>query len=245
MRVLQCKSIAPVQMDGLKLMQNRSPGLRFVAVSFVVSFFLVCVSTAIPQSGRRAQKPIPAPASTPEPTPTTNKQGEKEKATITFIVGVDRYLGFSTIPLSFYDTVARGCAERLDDAAGVKIEVASKEMNRGDAVLRAKAEKEAFTVWLQLKVENVSGDSATVNNLSQLFIEYAVFAPTTAKTVTWGHTYQQGYRKGGVVVGPPGSSRGNVSYSEYLLQQAAREAAERILSALKMGAPSPHLAARD
>ncbi|HYR76224.1 MAG TPA: hypothetical protein VEM96_10310 [Pyrinomonadaceae bacterium] len=231
-------------MNGLRLTPNRSPGLRLVAVSFVVGLFLVCVSTAIAQSGRRGQKSTSAPVSIPEPTP-VNKPIEKEKATITFIVGVDRSLGFSTIPLSFYDTVARGCAERLDDAPGAKIEVAHKEMNRGDAVLRARAEKEAFTVWLQLKVESVSGDPTMVSNLSQIFIEYAVFAPTTAKTVTWGHTYQQGYRKGGVVVGPPGSSSGNVSHSEYLLKQAAREAAERILSALKMGAPSPHLASRD
>ena len=231
-------------MDRLRLMPNRSTLLRLVVVSLAVGVFLVCVSTAIAQSGRRGQKSTSAPASTPEPTP-TKKPSEKEKITVTFIVGVDRYLGFSTIPLSYYDTVARGCAERLDDAPGAKIEVAHKEMNRGDAVLRAKAEKEAFTVWLQLKLENVSGDPATVNNLSQIFIEYAVFAPTTAKTVTWGHTYQQGYRKGGVVVGLPGSSSGNVSYSEYLLKQAAREAAERILNALKMGAPSPHLGSRD
>ena len=234
----------PLQIDSLRLMPNRSILLHLSVVSLAVGVSLVCVSTVIAQSGRRGQKSTSAPAATPEPTP-VNKPREKEKTTMTFIVGVDRYLGFSSIPLSFYDTVARGCAERLDDAPGAKIEVAQKEMNRSDAVLRAKAEKEAFTVWLQLRVENVSGDPTMVNNLSQIFVEYAVFAPITAKMVTWGHTYQEGYRKGGVVVGPPGSSSGNVAYSEHLLKQAAREAAERILSSLKMGAPTPHVASRD
>jgi hypothetical protein len=226
-------------------MLNYSSRLRLVAVSFALSCSLVCASTASAQSGRRVHKPAPTPASTPEVKPTATKPAEKEKATLKFIVGVDRYLGFSTIPLYYYDSVARGCAERLDDAPGVKVEVASREMSRSDAVLRAKAEKVAFVVWLQLKVENVSGDPSSVDNLNQIYIEYEVFEPTTAKRLTWGHAYQQGYRKGGVVVNRPGSGRGNPSYSEYLLKQAAKEAADRILNALKIDVTSGDFAGND
>jgi hypothetical protein len=220
-------------------MHNGLPLTRLFAASFAVIFALSCASTTVAQSGRHPRKSTPAPAATPQPTPTASKPAEKEKAVLTFIIGVDRYRGFSTIPLSYYDTVTRGCAERLDDATAVKVDIVHGELSRSDAVTRAKAEKEAYVVWLQIKVENVRADPTIVDNVSQLYIEYAVFAPTTARNVAFGHTYQQGYRKGGVVVGPPSSGQGSVGYSEYLLKQAAREAAERILGALKIQTVPP------
>ena len=216
-------------------MPNRQPFLSLVVVvALALSVSLVCVSTAFSQSGRRGQKSTPAPAPTPEPTP--KEPDKKEKATVLFIVATDEN-GFSGIPFSFFRTVVEGCADRLDDESGVKVEVSPREMTRADAVNRAKLAKEGFVVWLQLKVENATGDPTVANNLNQVYIEYTVYAATTAKTATWGHTYQRGYRKGGVVLSPPGSTRGNPGYSEYFLKEAAREAAQRILEALKIGAP--------
>jgi hypothetical protein len=180
------------------------------------------------------KKPVPAPVATPEATPTVAKPAEKEKPRLPLLVGIDRYLGFSTIPLSYYETVTRGCAERLDDATAVKVEIVHGELSRSDAVRRAKAEKEGFVVWLQLRVESANADTNVVNDLSQLYIEYWVFAATTAKTVATGHAYQQGYRKGGVVVMPPASGRGSVGYNEYRLREAARQAAESILDKLRI-----------
>lgn len=226
-------------------MLNSSALFRFLAFGFVISFAFSCASTGFAQSGRRVHKAAPLPASTPEPAPTQTKTADKEKSMHTFIVGVDRYNGFSNIPLSFYDAVTRGCGDRLDDASSMKVEIVHRELTRGDAVNRAKAENEAYVVWLQIRVENTGADPTTVNNPSQLYIEYAVFAPTTAKTIAFGHTYQHGYRKGGVVVGPPSSTRGNIGYSEYLLKEAAREAADRILDTLKIQVSTPRVAARD
>ena len=211
-------------------------------ISLCTALLVICASAVAAQSGRRARKPAPEPVATPEAKPTAEKPAEKEKPRLTFIVGVDRYEGFSTIPLNYYDTVTRSCANRLDDATAVKVDIVHGELSRSDAISRAKAEKEGYVVWLQLKAENLRGDPTTVDNLSQLYIEYWVFAPTTAKRVAFGHTYQQGYRKGGVVVGPPSSGRGSVGYSEYMLKQAARDAAERILGELKI-APGGRLPA--
>lgn len=229
----------------LILMRKSSSLSRFVLAGIALGIFLFAVSTTSAQSGRRGSKPTPTPAATPAPTPVATPEEKEEKATVTFIVGVNKYLGFSSIPLPYYETVVRGCAERLDDLKGVKIEIVREDMSRGDAVRRAQAQKEAFTVWLQIKAENVAGDPGNVTDMSQLYLEYTVFAPATAKSVTWGHTYQQGYRKGDVVVGPPGKSIGNVAYSEHLLKQAAGEAAERILNALKMGKPPTNISWRD
>ena len=222
-------------------MTNVSPLLRLVVISFAVSLSLICAASSGAQSGRRVRK-SEAPAPTPEPTPTPDQPSKKEEGVVTFIVGVDRYHGFSAIPFSYYDTIARACAGRLDDQPSVRIVFGQKDMTRSDAVRKAQAEKEAYVVWLQLQVQSVSGDPSRVDNLNALFIEYAVFAPTTAKQVAWGHTYQQGTRKGPVVVGPSTSSRSNIDLSERRLKEAAREAAERILSALKLRSIPPHVA---
>lgn len=224
-------------------MKNVSPLLRLVIVGFALSLSLICTANANAQSGRRVHKTA-APAPTPEPSP-TDTPSKKEENVVTFIVGVDRYHGFSNIPFSYYDTIARACAGRLDDQPAVRVEFAQKDMTRADAVRKAEAEKEAYVVWLQIQVESLYGDPSRVDNLNKLYLEYAVFAPTTAKQVAWGHTYQTGSRKGPLVVGPSGTGSGNVDLSERRLRQAAREAAERILNALKMGSIPPHVAARD
>ena len=132
-----------------------------------------------------------------------------------------------------YDTVLRACAERLDDSPSVKATVANREMNRSEAVKRAKAETESHIVWLQLRLDRGTG-SSNEDDLREVYIDYAVFAPSTAKTVTSGRTYQQMYRAGGVIVMPRPGGRTSLPYVEQLLKQAARDAAERILSALNL-----------
>ena len=210
--------------------------IRVVVAGFAVSFALGYDSIAVAQSGRHVRKSAPAPVSTPAPEPalTPNKAKEKEKAALTFIVGTDRNGGFSNIPMYYYDTVARGCAERLENATGVKADVAQAEMNRSEAISRARAEKEMYVVWLQLSSQNINNQPGTVNNVNDIYLEYSVYEPTTAKRVAWGHTYQ-GARKKGAVVGPSPTGRGSTVYSEYLLKQAAREAAEKILDTMKIG----------
>jgi len=211
--------------------------LRLLFLVFVAGISLLWFQNTTAQSGRRGNKSTTAePASTASPTPSPRKP-EVEKVTVKFIVGVYRD-GFSNIPSTYYTSVTQACAERLDQGPAVTVELTS-DMTRSDAVNRAKSEKEGFVVWLQLKVENLRGDSTIANNPTQVYVEYTVFAAGTAKTAAWGHAYQQGYRKGGVVVGTPGTTRGNPLYSEMLLKKAGAEAGERILEALKIEVTTP------
>lgn len=204
-------------------MLNHSLHLRLLAVVFVISVTLSC-ALALGQSGRRP-KSNPAPVAIPEPTPTPKKSSEPVKPALTLILGMERYAGYSTILMGTYDNVLRSCADRLDDNPAVKVEVAQREMGRGEAVKRAKAENEAYVAWLQIKVDSMGADSGSSGNL---VIEYWVFAPTTAKLATSGRTYPAAYRNRGVIANP----RTSGIYGDYKLEQAAREAAERILSAL-------------
>jgi hypothetical protein len=205
-----------------------SSALRF---SLCTALVLSSVSAAVGQSGRRVRKSTPLPVSTPEPTPAPNKPAEKPRAALTFIIGMDRYGDFSRIPLYVSSSVLRTCADRLDDPGSVNVEIATRDIGRGDAIRRAKAEKEAYVVWLQLAPDTFSGRAGSNDNLYNVEIQYLVLAPTTAKQVTSGRTYPGAYRNRGVIVSPKTSG----VYGDYYLNQAAKAAAERILDHFHIG----------
>jgi len=216
-------------------MAKRSRLLRIQAaiLAAIAIFVLVALSagTLTAQSGRRVPKSKSAPPPEPQSVPAETKPAEKAKPTLSFIVGIYRDFGFGNIPSYFSDSVLRACADRLDDAPSVKVDIAPRDVNRGEAVKQAKAEKEAYVVWMQLRADSMNAGQGS--SLSEIYIEYVVFTPTTAKVATSGRTYQQAYRSGGVI----GLPRTSSVTSEYALKQAAREAAERILAAVKNHLP--------
>jgi hypothetical protein len=214
---------------------SRSKFVFSISATLLGAFLLASGLSVLAQSGRRAPKPTPA--ATPEVKPTSEKPAEKEKPGLQFIVGMDRYLDLSTIPVGYYDAVTQSCADRLDDGTSAKVNILHDELSRSDAVNRAKAEKEGFVVWLQFKVETLMADPIIVNDLSKIYIEYSVFAAVTAKRVAFGHAYPRRAATGPIVVKPPASVRGSVAYNEIVLKEAAREAAEGILNQLKIAPP--------
>jgi len=150
---------------------------------------------------------------------------EKEKARLTFIVGIDRDLSFVSIPTYFSEGALRACADRLDQGPSVDVDIAPRDVNRGEAVKRAKAEKEAYVVWLNLRADSMNANSGA--SYQDLYLEYVVFTPQTGKVATSGRTYQ---RSIGRVIGVPQTSSAAV---EYALKEAGRAAAERILDAMR------------
>jgi hypothetical protein len=134
----------------------------------------------------------------------------------------------SRIPSGTASSVLRACANRLDEPEAVKADTTSKDMNRGDAVLRAKSEKEAYIVWLRLLPNNVSGRAGS-NDPDDLYIEYSVFAPATGKETASGRVFSA-HRTRAIIPGP--RTTGAASYG-YLLQ-AARDTADRILANFHM-----------
>lgn len=213
------------------MLKRSSSSSAFYTIFCVTLLLLLCALGVVAQSGRRVRKPTPLPVSLPEPTPTPTKPAEKPKAAFTFIIGMDRYGDFSRIPLYVSNGVLRTCASRLDDPESVSVEVATRDLGRSDAILRAKSEKEAFVVWLQLVPDTLSGRAGPNDLPYNVNIEYIVFAPTTAKQVTSGRVFPA-YRKRGVILNPKNSGiNGN-----YQLNQAAEETAERILSHFHIGA---------
>jgi hypothetical protein len=217
-------------------MTNR-PIIHIVASSLaVIAVFVLFALWSVPvasQSGRRSPKSSsPAPTPTPPPAPVENKPTAETKGALSLVVGIDRGSTFADLPMYFYDSVLRACGDRLDDSPSVKVNVANREMSRAEAIKRAKAETESHIVWLQLRFDNARGQSG--DDLREVYLEYWVYAPTTAKVITSGHTYQQMARAGGVIMMPRPGGRASLPYTEQLLKQAARDAADRILSALNV-----------
>ncbi len=201
-----------------------------LAISFCVGFAALVVAA---QSGRRTpKKPDPIPEASPEPSPSVKPETEKPRVNIS--VGIAPTGGFSNLPVYYNDSVLVSCAERLRSAPSAAVHVTGREITRGQAIKLAKSQKEGFVVFLELKNDNMSATVANPN-YQDLYLDYTVFGPDTAKVVTSGKTYPRAYSKGSVIALPTG--RNSSAYVEQMLQQAARDAADRILSALHLVLP--------
>jgi len=214
-------------------MLSYSSVLRLLVAGLVITISLICLSTAGAQSGRRTKPAAPVPVPTPEATPTPITRAEKPKPAFTFIVAIDKYGDFSRVSLYAFSGVLRSCADRLDDSPTVKAEVATHDMSRADAVRRAEAETEAYVVWLQLRPNTFSGQTGPYDDPNNVYVQYSVFAPTTAKQMTQGNTYPEAYKNKRVRL-PTSSTEG-----DYYLNQAARGAAERILDHFHLHLANP------
>jgi hypothetical protein len=193
-------------------------------MSLAITLVAICAGTIFAQSGRRSRKTasppatVPTPEAIPAPTPVP-----KPEPTFTFIVSMEKFSDFTRIPLNTYSGVLRSCADRLDDSSVVKADTTSQEMSRGDAIRQAKSEKSTYVVWLQLKTNNLYGRPEIGDDPNDVYVQYVVLAPTTAKLVTSGSIYPETYRNSRIRVPTPNTQ------GDYYLNQAARGAAERIL----------------
>ena len=192
-----------------------------ISVSSCLTLVALCAFGIIAQSGRHVRKPAPAPTSEPTPEATPTPAPRQSTTTLTFLVAIEKFNEGSRISLYTYSGVLRSCADRLADAGSVKAETTSRDMSRAEAVRQAKAEKETFVVWLQLRSTNY-GQPSVYDDPSSVYVQYTVLAPTTAKQVTSGNTFPEAYKPR--VKLPTPNSQG-----DYYLNQAARGAAERIL----------------
>lgn len=147
------------------------------------------------------------------------------------LVGIEDLNSYSNVPYYLSDTVLDNCVRRLGDAAEVTAAAASRSMNRAEAIRRAKAEKQAYVVWLQIESDLMNSGKQSKNGPDELYVRYTIFEPETANIKQSGRTHQLIYKTGRGGVSTPTASKKSPLYSEYALKQAAREAAERVLQA--------------
>jgi hypothetical protein len=196
----------------------------------LIALLLSCVAYGQAQSGRRA--------TTPPPTPSVSGAKTVEKpapqpAKLRFLVGVEGRSPFLNVPYYLSDTVMETCLRRLADSANVIPNAIGRGIDRVDAVRRAKSEKDAFVVWLQVESDALDSGKQQKDGPDDLYVRYTVFEPQTGRVRLSGRTRHSIYKTSRGGVSTP-TSRNGAIYSEYALKQAAREAAERILEGFEI-----------
>ena len=206
------------------------PGRRSL---FAVAALFAFATVIAAQSGRRSPaKPSPPPPSTPSESTSTNpiESAAKKAPEIQLLVGIDDPSPLSSVPRYFADTVLDGCVQRLGQPAGVKVTAGPRTLTRGDAVKAAKAETARYVVWLQLGNSSSDAGRQASGSSDEYYVNFMLLEPGTAKVKQSGRVIAGGRRAGNVGVGVPASR--SMLYLEQVIKDAARQAAERILSAL-------------
>jgi len=194
----------------------------------LLTILFTCAIVSEAQSGRRSTGGSTTTAPSVSGPKAVEKKPEKPPS-IQLLVGVADPDAFTNIPYYLSDTVLDNCLRRLGDASDVMATSAGRGMSRADAIRHAKEEKNRYVVWLQIGSDLTSSSKQSKNGPDQLYVNYTIFEPETAKIRQSGRTHQSIYKTGRV--GVSGPSKNSAVYSEYALKQAARETAERILEA--------------
>jgi hypothetical protein len=205
----------------------RPPNGRILYLFICLAFVCLTSLTIQAQSGRRQNKaPDLAPVPTPTPEPTPQPKPKVKEADYGFLLGVDRSNTYMNFYGSDYDAILRGCGDKLRDGSGGFVDVSRQDLNRSDAIKKAKADKSTYVVLLSLQTSAMSSSSS-----NDIEVEYVVFAPVTGKIATSGRTYPGARRAGPVVAGPTSNSG---LYRDQLLMLAGQDAGERILKSLHL-----------
>jgi hypothetical protein len=203
--------------------------LAYKRAAAVLSILVICVGTASAQSGRKntggsTTTTVAPSVSGPKP---VEKKPEVSKR-IQLLVGTDKHQAFANIPYYLYDTVLDSCIRRLGEADIVMPTSAGGDFDRAAAIRAAKQETVRYVVLLNLGSEYADAGKQVRNGQDELYVDFVMFQPETAKIKTSGRAHQHIYQSGRVGIGQPKSG---AVYSEYAVKQAAIEIANRILAA--------------
>ena len=153
---------------------------------FVVSSLVVLLATeAMGQSGRRAPKPTQTPAATPQ-TDTEAKSrpdGRELKHKVSLVVAREP----TSQRLLSEEAIFSHFVNQLKEMTNVSVTDLG-EMQRGDAVKKAKTEKEAVFVLVQFDIDEFQAGTIIVN-AQDMDVKLAVFAPQTGQKKFEGKVY--------------------------------------------------------
>ncbi|HEY0172115.1 MAG TPA: hypothetical protein VGB98_13915 [Pyrinomonadaceae bacterium] len=201
----------------------------------------LCLAPAAPaQSGRKAQKPLNLPTEAPKQgeTPGAKPEAKKVEAVLSLVVmRADDATAFGIDSMA-RDGVASAFSRRLGQVSSVEVRDGGKG-RRQEARARAREEKKAYVVLFQL--DEQAGGMTTGNVDSRtLVIRTFVYSPQTGDLKYTDTIYQRPYqdsaRVGGVRIPVP-SRRVDRYPSQHELEQAARDAADRLLGRFQVTPP--------
>lgn len=215
----------------------------------VMLMFLLCGlllafgGSARAQSGRRAPKqeppPPPVPSAPVDPRASKPPASKPAAPVMELIVGQNKFSAMMDLPLSYNRYVYEACIARLRQSSALSV-TPSGDLTRKEAIDRAKIQREAYVVWLDLAVDGFNSSAADVSLGSprgRYYVDFVVFSPQTAKVKLFGRVFLDTVRVGSgrVGIGVPSISRRLPI--EYSLQYAGAEAADRVMSAFHLPLP--------
>lgn len=216
------------------------PAPVFAAFALFAVAALCLAPAALAQSGRKAQKPLNLPTEAPKQgeKPEAKPEAKKVEAVVSFVVmRSDDAVSFGLDPVT-RDGVASAFSRRLGQVSSVEVRDGGKG-GRQAARARAKEETKAYVVLFQLDEQGNSMGNGSVDSRT-LVIRTFVYSPQTGDLkytdVVYQRPYQDSARVGGVRVPVP-SRRVSRYPSQHELEQAARDAADRLLGRFQVTPP--------
>jgi hypothetical protein len=184
------------------------------------------------QSGRKSSSSSSSSTTTTTTPSVSGPKTTENKTTTTakvqLLVGIDRNEPFTTVPMYVFDTVLDKIIRRLGET-DIVFANSGGPMNRGDGVRAAKKETVRWVVVVEIKdIYADAGKPVKNTDQDELVIEFTVIEPESGKAKRSGKTHQLIYPNGRSSVSLPSKNAGAV-YSDYSINQAANEAADRIL----------------
>ena len=216
-------------------------GAASLAATFVLLAASLCLGAGVSraQSGRKAQKPsTPATADVPKQgDPAAKPEAKKPEALVSFVVMRYDVTAIGIDPLA-RDGVNAAFGRRLRQSASTDVTDGGRG-GRGDARARAKKEEKAYVVLFQL--DEQAGDMNMGRADSRtLVLRTFVYTPQTGDLKFTDTIYQRpAYNSVGVggVRLPVPTRRVDRYPSQQELEQAARDAADRLLSRFQVTPP--------
>jgi hypothetical protein len=229
-----------------QLSTGRAEDFRRSAFVLLALALLALASVASAQSGRRAPKPATTP--TPEATPEAESESvsrpraQKPSDVIVSFIVVEQEAVFLNLDYGAKQAVMETFMRRLGQSRAVSVSSGGKG-GRKDARDRAKKERETFVVLFEMEEERAAMGEASVGRVDSrtLLLKTYVYAPESGDLKYTDTIMQRPYRPsttvGGVRVPVPGR-RVEQYPSQLQLEQAARDAADRLMSRFGVRPPS-------
>ena len=217
---------------GNEYQRRAHPRKKPAGLLIICAVSILCLSQAmLAQSGRRPPKREPAPPPAPaEPAPPLEHKtpAEKPPPAAYLIVGGDRISASINILPSYVDEAIDSCIKHLRKSPSLDVK-AGGTMTRRDAIEKAKKEKEAHVVWLEVRVEDERADGVSIG--------YTVFNPQTAQVKNFGRVYLGNRRAGNGRVGVGVPSVIKRYPIEYYMREGGEDVAERVMSVFLVPPP--------
>jgi hypothetical protein len=224
--------------------------LLLLLVAFAVCVAAVAASSAGAQSGRRKTAPL-SPVPTPTPAPEAVGESESESrprrqvSTQLSLVVYQLDGTFGHVDFAVQDAVMNGLMERLRRSKDLSASRADKRISRKEAQDIAKGDPASHVVLVELEDDIAVGGSrggVGQTDTRALAIKTYVYEPVTGTLKFVDHTSQRPYRQGTSIGGirlPLPSPRTRIERfpNELQLEQAARDAADRIMQRFNLRLP--------